>query len=84
MVVTCNEMNGGISHLRAHMLNKTGQGEPPEDGEVNEMTLPSRHVIRNSSLGGLRPSTLPVGHGGSPQYYIVSSKRRRNICFFDT
>ena len=37
---------------------------PPEDGEMNEMTLPSR--IRNSSPGGLRPSTLPLGHGGSP------------------
>ena len=35
-------------------------GEPPEDGEMNEMTLPSRHRIRNSSPGGLRPSTLPL------------------------
>ena len=31
-----------------------------------EMTLSSRHRIRNSSPGGLRPSTLPLGHGGSP------------------
>ena len=30
-----------------------------------EMTLSSRHKIRNSSPGGLRPSTLPLGHGGS-------------------
>ena len=30
------------------------------------MTLPSRQRIRNSSSGGLRPSTLPLGHGGSP------------------
>ena len=29
------------------------------------MTLPSRHRIRNSSPGGLRPSTLPLSHGGS-------------------
>ena len=35
---------------------------------MNEMTLSSRHRIRNSSPGGLRPSTLPLGHGGSPQY----------------
>ena len=28
----------------------------------------TRHRIRNSSPGGLRPSTLPLGHGGSPQY----------------
>ena len=31
-----------------------------------EMTLSSRHRIQNSSPGGLRPSTLPLGHGGSP------------------
>ena len=30
-----------------------------------EMTLSSRHRIRNSSPGGLRPRTLPLGHGGS-------------------
>ena len=35
-----------------------------------EMTLSSRHRIRNSSPGGLRPSTLPLGHGGSPQYLL--------------
>ena len=34
------------------------------------MTLSSRHRIRNSSPGGLRPSTLPFGHGGSPQYWL--------------
>ena len=28
------------------------------------------HRIRNSSPGGLRPSTLPLGHGGSPQYWL--------------
>ena len=35
----------------------TGPGEPPEDGEMNEMTLPFRQKIRNSRPGGLRPST---------------------------
>ena len=34
------------------------------------MTLSSRHRIRNSSPGGLRPSTLPLGHGDSPQYWL--------------
>ena len=34
------------------------------------MTLSSRHRTRNSSPGGLRPSTLPLGHGGSPQYWL--------------
>ena len=33
------------------------------------MTLSSRHRIRNLSLGGLRPSTLPPGHGGCQQYF---------------
>ena len=48
----------------------TGPGEPPGDGEMIEMTLSSRHRIRNSSPGGLRPSTLPLGHGSSPQYWL--------------
>ena len=62
-----NEMNRALGHLCAH-IGYTGPGEPPEDGEMIEMTLSSRHRIRNSSPGGLRPSTLPLGHGGSPQY----------------
>ena len=33
-----------------------------------KISLSSRHRIRNSSPGGLRQSTLPLGHGGSPQY----------------
>ena len=33
---------------------------------MNEMILPSRQRIRNSSPGCLRPSTLPLGHVGSP------------------
>ena len=39
------------------------------------MTLPSRHMIGNSRPGGLKPSTLPLGHGGSPQYWIFTSER---------
>ena len=42
-------MNGVLGHLCAH-IGLTGPGEPPEDGEINEMTLPSRHRIRNSSM----------------------------------
>ena len=38
------------------------------NGEMNDMTLPPRLRIRNSDPGGLRPSTLPLGHGDSPQY----------------
>ena len=35
-----------------------------------KVTLSSRHRIRNSSPGGLRTSTLPLCHGGSPQYWL--------------
>ena len=42
----------GFSSNFVHILAK-----PPEDGEVNEMTLSFRDRIRNSSPGGLRPST---------------------------
>ena len=38
------------------------------------MTLPSRHRIRNFSPGSLGSSTLPLGHGGSPQYECVGKK----------
>ena len=41
---------------------------------MNEMTLPFRHRIRNSSPGSLRPSTLPLGHGGSEQYLRMSGE----------
>ena len=47
------------SHLCTYRLNH------PEDGEMTEMTLPSRHVQDSK---GLRRSKLPVGHGGSPHY----------------
>ena len=43
-----------------------------------EMILPSRHSIRNS---GLRSSTLPLGHRGSPQYIIITIERGKNILF---
>ena len=44
------------------------------------MTLSSRHRIRNSSPGGLRPSTLPLGHGGSRQYRL-SHVNGEETCF---
>ena len=40
------------------------------------------HSPRNSSLGGLRPSTLPLGHGCYPQYWIFTSEQGRYIFFF--
>ena len=44
-----------------------------------EMTLSSRHGIRNTSPGGLRPSTLPLGHGGFPQKLTFTRGWGRNI-----
>ena len=41
---------------------------------MNEMTQPSRHRMRNSSPGGLRSSTLPLGHRGSPQYWSMTTQ----------
>ena len=49
-----------------------------------EMTLSSRHRIRNSSPGGLRPSTLPLGHGGYPQYSFTRGWGRNIFCFLQT
>ena len=37
--------------------------------EMNQMTLFSRHRIR--TLAVLRSSTLPLGHGCSPQYLVL-------------
>ena len=44
-------MIGVLGHLCAH-VGSTGPGKPSEDGEMNEMTLPSRYIIRNSSSVG--------------------------------
>ena len=67
MLVPKHGLNGVLGHLCAY-IGQPGPGEPPEDGEMNEMALPPRHRVRNSSPGELRPSTLPLGHGGFPQY----------------
>ena len=45
-------MNRTLGHFCAH-TGSTGPGEPPEAGEMSEMTLPSRHRIRNPNPGGL-------------------------------
>ena len=43
---------------------------------------PSRHRIRYLNPGGLRPSTLPFGHGGSPQYCVLRVDGEENFLFF--
>ena len=72
---------GFMPLLCTQFIGYTGQGKPLEDGEMNAMTVPSRHRIQNSSPGSLSLSTLPLGHGGSPQYRIFTSERGRNISF---
>ena len=37
--------------------------------------------IRNPSPGSLRPSTLPLCHGGSPQYWIFTNEQERSMLF---
>ena len=46
---------------------------------MNEMTLSSRHRIQNSSPGGLRPSTLPLGHEKLPTKLSFTRGCGRNI-----
>ena len=46
------------------MSTITGQKEPLEDEQMNQMT----YMIRNSNPGGLRPSTRLYGYVASPQY----------------
>ena len=53
--------DGWHNHLRWHTGSRyCGGGQ--------RCRYSCRHRIRNLSPGGLRPSTLPLGHGGSPQY----------------
>ena len=72
-------MDGVSDHLCAH-LDKTGTGEPPED---DEMTLPSGHRTRNSCPGGLRPSTLPLVHGGSHNIESLRVSGEETLSFFE-
>ena len=39
-----NETNRALGHFCAH-IGSIGPGKPPEDGDMSEMTLPSRHMI---------------------------------------
>ena len=61
-------MNRVLDHLCAHIYIGHGPGQPHGDGEMNDMALPSRHRIRNSIPGGLKPSALHLGHRGSPRH----------------
>ena len=45
------------------------------------LILPSRHMIRNSSPGDLKPSALQLGHIAYPQYRISTNERGVKILF---
>ena len=45
---------------------------------MNEMTLSSRHRIRNSSPGGLRSSTLPLGWMGKKHFCCFQTTETGN------
>ena len=49
---------------------------------MSEMTLPSRHRIRNSNPGGLGPSTLPLGHGGLAWTETCTESLKKDIVQF--
>ena len=73
-----NERNGDLGHFCAH-VGWAGPGKPHEDGEMNKMTLSSRHRIWNWSSGCLRLTTLLFGH-------IIESLREsgeETFCFFE-
>ena len=58
-------------------------GDPHDDGEMNEMTLPSRRRIRNTSPGSLRQPLLrtieAVIHCVSAAEQIYTQKAPRVI-----
>ena len=51
---------------------------------MNDMTLSSKHKMRNSGHGGLRPSTLPLDHRGSPHIESSRVSGEETICLFET
>ena len=60
-----------MSPLCPHLLVDLCPHLRLQNDKLNPLTAGAAYLrvfIRNSSLGGLRPSTLPLGPGGSPQY----------------
>ena len=52
---------------------------------MNEMTLPSRHRIRNYNPGGLRPSYRSVTESPhKTEFFYESMHGKKHFCFFQT
>ena len=70
MVYKWNEMNGGFKPpLRTYRLNWARRASWGWWDEWDEPALHTGFEIRTQ--GALRASTLPRGHGGSPQYWVL-------------
>ena len=41
-------------------------------------------VLQTLDPRGLRPSTLPFGHGSPPQYWVYEWMGKKHFCFFQT
>ena len=67
-------MNRALGHLCAH-IGYTGPGERPEDGEMIEMTLSSRHRIRARYL-----SVTEAPHNTNFHTWMG----KKHFCFFQT
>ena len=76
-------MNRALGHLCPH-IGKTGPGEPPEDGEMNEMTLSSRHskfepwrseAEHATSRSRRLPTILSFTRGWGETFLFLSNRR---------
>ena len=47
----------GLAYTLLHIQDKLGHDKTPEDGEMKQMNLSSRHRIQNARPGGLRLNT---------------------------
>ena len=56
--------------------------QPPEDGEMNEMTVPCRHMTRNFTLGGMRLSARNFSATEAPHNIECLQVNREKTFFF--
>ena len=68
-----------LSTYRLNWARETSWGWWDEWNDAALQTQESGIRHRNSSLGDLRPSTLPLGRGGSPQYLTLRLMTPRSL-----
>ena len=77
-------MKGVLGHVFVH-TGQTGPREPPEDGEMNQLALPSYRIWNISRPGGLMPRTLPHGHGTfHPRWPGHVRQKQKTLCQYGT